>query len=302
MAIIPLTRGGPENGGNFEYPWSGDYLQAHFLSDIGRKRKQNEDSCILCAPEDKKLEQERGLLFAVADGMGGVTGGEFASRLALQSIVEYYYGGPPGNIPERLRQAVIEANRRIFEEAENHPEYHGMGTTVSLVLVNGDSAYLAQVGDSRVYLWRAGRNPLSQLTEDHSIVAEQVRNGYLSEEEAQNHSLKNLITRAVGTREAIKVDLFSLKLQVGDSLLICSDGLSNMVRDDEIAAALKNKNLQAAARVLVGRALEAGGTDNITVALVRVTKQPPKMKLDEGATPVPVSNRSFLARLKRLFG
>lgn len=301
MALVPLTRGGPDDGGNYEHQWSGEYLQAHLLSDIGKKRQQNEDSCILCAPEDKRLEQERGFLFAVADGMGGVSGGEFASRLALHSIVERYYTGVEPGIPERLREAVMTANKRIYEEAENHPEYHGMGTTVSVVLVNGENAYVAQVGDSRVYLWRTGRRRLWQLTEDHSLIAEQVRNGYLSEEEAQNHSLKNLITRAVGTREAITVDLFALKLEVDDAILICSDGLSNVVKDEEIAGAMRLNSLQGAARVLVGHALEAGGPDNITVALLKVIKQPPKTELDEGAVQVPLRNSGLFSRLLRLF-
>ncbi len=301
MATIPLTRGGPDDGANFEYQWTGDFLQAHLLSDIGKKRKQNEDSCILCAPDDKKLEQERGILFAVADGMGGVSGGEFASRLALQAIVERYYTGTQTGIPQRLALAVTAANQRIYEEAENHPEYHGMGTTVSIVVIHGENAYLAQVGDSRVYLLRSGKQPLVQLTEDHSIVAEQVRNGYLSEKEAQNHSLKNLITRAVGTREAVKVDLFCLKLQENDALLICSDGLSNMVRNEDIIEGLKMKSPQAGARILVGRALEAGGTDNITAAVIRVTDEPPKTDLHEGATPISLAGGGFLSRLKKLF-
>ena len=301
MATTPLTRGGPDDGGNFEYQWSGDYLQAHLLSDVGKKRKQNEDSCILCAPDDRRLEQERGILFAVADGMGGVSGGEFASRLALQAIVERYYTGPEINIPERLTKSVLAANRRIYEEAENHPEYHGMGTTVSIVLIHGENAYLAQVGDSRVYLLRKYAPPLMQLTEDHSIVAEQVRNGYISEKEAQKHSLKNLITRAVGTREAVKVDLFCLKLQEEDSLLICSDGLSNLLHDNDIIEGLKMKSLQAAARVLVGRALEAGGTDNITATIIRVTAKPPKTDLYEGAKPVTLAHKGFFSRLRRFF-
>ena len=300
MASIPLTRGGPQSGGSFEYQWSGDFLQVHLLSDVGKKRTKNEDYCILCAPEDKRLAHERGILFSVADGMGGVSGGEFASRLALHTIVEHYYTDPEETIPERLLKAINTANQRIFEEAENHPEYHGMGTTVSVVVVDGDYAYIGQVGDSRVYLTRQDQR-IWQLTEDHSLVAEQVRSGYLSEEEARNHSLKNLITRAVGTREAIKVDLFSFRIEQGDSLLVCSDGLSNMVNDEEIADAMCLPKLQGAARRLVGQALEAGGPDNITVSAMRVIKPPPPGKLHEGAHEVTLSRHGFFGKLKRIF-
>ena len=183
MALIPVTKAGPDETGSFEFHWSGEHLDAHMLTDVGSKRTRNEDGCILCAPEDESIAKERGYLFAVADGMGGVSGGEFASRLALQTLIEEYYARPSDSVTTRMRESVEQANRRIQEEAENHPEYYGMGTTISALLVHGDTAYIAQVGDSRVYLLRNG-GPLRQLTEDHSLVAEQVRNGYISEEEA----------------------------------------------------------------------------------------------------------------------
>ncbi|MFA6242492.1 MAG: protein phosphatase 2C domain-containing protein, partial [Candidatus Hydrogenedentales bacterium] len=154
MAVTPLTLSGPDKGGSFEYHWAGAYLQAHLLSDVGKKRTRNEDGCIICAPEDKRIANDRGIFLAVADGMGGVSGGDFASRLALQTMVEEYYGSQEPNIPARLRDSIERANRRIFEEAENHPEYYGMGTTVSALAIIGDHVYIAQVGDSRVYLRR----------------------------------------------------------------------------------------------------------------------------------------------------
>lgn len=300
MALVPLTQGGPDSGENYEYRWSSGYLQAHFLSDVGKKRTQNEDYCILCAPEDRDLERDRGFLFAVADGMGGVSGGEFASRLALHTVAEHYYQGSEETAPARLRESVNLANRRIYEEAENHPEYQGMGTTVSAVAIKGDHAYIAQVGDSRVYLAREG-NGIKQVTDDHSLVAEQVRNGYISEEEARNHSLKNLITRAVGTREGIKVDLFCCHLHAGDNLVICSDGLSNVVSDHEIANASKLESLQGVARILVGHAIEAGGPDNITVAVLRVTSPPPRTRREEGAQSINCNKLGFLGKIRNIF-
>lgn len=299
MAGAFLTRTGPEGGGNFEYQWSGEYLQAHLLSDVGKKRAHNEDSCILCVPEERVGPGEQGLLFAVADGMGGVSGGEFASRLALQTLADEYFGTAGGSIPSRLREALRKANQRIYEEAEHNPQYHGMGTTVSAVVVQGDCAYVAQVGDSRVYMSR-DNGTIWQITDDHSLVAEQVRNGVLSEEEARTHALKNLITRAVGTKDSIEIDLFAVRLQEKDTLLICSDGLSNVVKDDEIAHTLKANTVQGAARVLVGRALEGGGPDNITVVLLRVMKCPPRAKLEEGAVKVTLQRPGLFSRLRRL--
>ncbi|MCL4692033.1 MAG: Stp1/IreP family PP2C-type Ser/Thr phosphatase [Candidatus Hydrogenedentes bacterium] len=299
MAVIAHTHTGPEKGGNYEYHWSGAYLEAHLISDVGKKRSRNEDSCAMCAPDDPRIVQERGLLFAVADGMGGVSGGDFASRLALQTLAEEYYARRESNIPIRLNESISQANRRIYQEAENHPEYYGMGTTVSALLIDGDHAYIAQVGDSRVYLLRKGE-PIWQITDDHSLVAEQVRNGYISEQEARTHSLKNLITRAVGTKEAVNVDLFAVQLRTGDTLLICSDGLSNVVENDQLATAMAGENLQGAGRVLVGRALSAGAPDNVTAVLVRATGALPRTRFHEGAQKVSLTRSGLLGALRRL--
>ena len=299
MPTIPLTKAGPEDGGNFHLVWSGPFLQSHFSSDVGKKRRHNEDSCILCAPEDPVLAEERGYLFAVADGMGGASAGEFASSLALETIVDIYFNGDASAVPTLLENALQQANRRVFTEAEQNPEYQGMGTTVSAVVIRGDCAYAAQVGDSRVYISRPPE-PLRQITDDHSLVAEQVRNGFISEEEARTHSLKNLITRAVGIKDAIKVDLFAFRVRQGDTLLICSDGLSNMVEDKSIANAIALDTLDAAAQQLIDEALANGGTDNVSVALIRIEDTPPRTHMDEGAAEVTFSQPGFFQRIKRL--
>lgn len=280
-----MVRLGPDSGGNFEYGWSNHYLEAHVISDVGKKREHNEDSCVLCAPQDLDLLQDRGFVFAVADGMGGASAGEYASRLTLTTLFEKYFASIGGNIPEHVRQAIETANASVFEKATADPAYHGMGCTVSSVSIVGDCAYIGQVGDSRVYLWRESVG-LVQLTHDHSLVAEQVRSGLISEEEARTHSLKNLITRAVGIKDQVAVDLFCLKLEKDDILLICSDGLCNMVDDESIAKSLTTKSLQGAARLLVGRALDNGGHDNITVEVIRVIDSPPKRPMHDGCTPV----------------
>lgn len=299
MAVIPNTQIGPPRGGNFEYHWTGPFLEVHLLSDVGKKRQRNEDGCALCVPEDKKLARERGILCAVADGMGGVSGGDFASRLGLQTLVEEYYARTEPSPALRLAEAVNQANRRIFQEAENHPEFYGMGTTMCAMLIHGDHAYIAHVGDSRLYLHRHG-DGLFQITEDHSLVAEQVRNGYISEEEARTHSLKNLITRAVGTKDDVKADLYAVKLKVGDTALICSDGLSNVVDNTQIAGIVTGENLQGAARVLVGRALEGGAPDNVTALLVRVTDPPFKTSTAQGAKLVTIGKPGLFGALRRL--
>lgn len=297
MAVIPQTQLGPPRGGNFEYHWSGPFLEVHLLSDVGKKRQRNEDGCALCVPEDKELARERGILCAVADGMGGVSGGDFASRLGLQTLVEEYYARNEATVPARLQEAVSQANRCIFQEAENHPEFYGMGTTMCALLVHGDHGYIAHVGDSRLYLYR---DALYQVTEDHSLVAEQVRNGYISEDEARTHSLKNLITRAVGTKDAVKADLYAVKLKVGDTIMMCSDGLSNLVDDQSISGILTGGNLQGAARVLVGRALEAGAPDNVTVVLLRVIAPPFKTQLAQGAKHVTIGKTGIIGALRKL--
>ncbi len=175
-----------------------------------------------------------------------------------------------------------------------------MGTTITAVLMLSDVAYIAHVGDSRLYLHRKGHG-LHQVTEDHSLVAEQVRNGIISEDEARHHALKNLITRAVGTKRAVDVDLLAFHVKAGDTILICSDGLAGVVAEDDIAQSLEGGNLTGAGRLLLGKALEAGGPDNVTTALVRVTKQPPPGHIQPGAHVVASLNGGLFSRLRDFF-
>jgi protein phosphatase len=254
---------------------------------------------MMCSPRDRALFEQWGMLFAVADGMGGASAGELASRLALETIVTEYYTALSETIPTRLRDALAAANRTVFVESENDPNFHGMGTTVSTTVIHGDCAYIAQVGDSRVYIKRADE-PVIQVTNDHSLVAEQVRNGFLSAEEAKTHSLKNLITRAVGIRDSVKTDLFALKIRANDTILICSDGLTNFVEDKDIVEAMMADSLQGVARMLVGHALNGGGSDNITAVLIRITKEPPERDMQAGATEVPIEKQGLFRKMKTL--
>lgn len=298
--LTPITEYGPLDGKNYEFGWQGPWLQAHLLSDVGCKRAKNEDSCMMCIPEPRGLAEKRGLLFAVADGMGGASAGEYASRMALQLLREAYYANEKDSVPKALELALAHANERVFEEAEVNPTYAGMGTTVSACVLLGDWVYIAQVGDSRVYLVRE-RSGIYQLTHDHSLVAEQVRNGLITEDEARTHSLKNLITRAVGIKESVAVDLFAVRVRQNDTLLLCSDGLCNVVPDDYLARALANGDLRAGTRGVVKEAINEGGPDNITVITIRFKAQPPKAPLEEGAEAIEPAPPSLVERLRRLF-
>ncbi len=299
--LIAGAKFGPLDGHHFQHHWEGAGLQACLLSDLGKRRKNNEDSCILCVPEDDRIREKRGMVFALADGMGGATAGEYASRMALNVLVHRYYEGEDDSIPRSLKVAIERANLEVFEEAEVNPALSGMGTTVSAMVILGDWAYIAQVGDSRVYLHRP-ETGLLQVTRDHSLVAEQVRNGLISEEEAESHSLKNLITRAVGIKTNVDVDLFSVQLKKGDTLLLCSDGLSNMVSDAAIEETLAGSDLKGGTESLIRDALNAGGTDNITVVTVRVTATPASSACQEGAEAVAMPRPGFWKRLRRALG
>ena len=298
---VAVAHSGQVDGENYEYHWSGSHIEAHLLSDVGKKREHNEDSCILCVPEETALAKGRGFLFAVADGMGGASAGEFASAMALAILTDHYYSDTEHGIPQRLCAALGEANRRIFDEAERNADRHGMGTTASIVVVADEWAYIAQVGDSRVYVQRPKHPYPIQITEDHSVVAEQVKGGYITEQEAKTHTLRNLITRAVGIAAHVTPDLFAFRLRKDDTLLICSDGLSNLVTDSELSKALECEDLDAATHELVDHALDRGGSDNITAILIRITQDPEPRMQDSGATEVVFEETGIFSRLLGAF-
>ncbi|MGH3022388.1 MAG: Stp1/IreP family PP2C-type Ser/Thr phosphatase [Gaiellaceae bacterium] len=231
-------------------------------TDAGRVRRRNEDSLVLDPP-----------LFAVADGMGGAQAGEVASRLAAAAFREYHDADELD--PEERVQAIIqEANRRIYERARSDAGASGMGTTVTAALVGDGDVVLGHVGDSRAYRIREGS--LEQLTEDHSLVADLVRSGRLTPEEAGEHPQRSVITRALGTDPEVDVDTLVLQPDAGDLFLLCSDGLPTMVSDEEILRTIERAaSLDDAARDLVRAANSGGGEDNITVVLFRVDGEEP---------------------------
>jgi PPM family protein phosphatase len=227
------------------------------LSHRGRRRRHNEDAYVVQPP-----------LFAVADGMGGAKAGEVASALAADAVQESRNDGQSGEA--RVAALIEEANRRVFRRASEDRDASGMGTTMTAALVEGDEVAIGHVGDSRAYLIREGR--LEQLTDDHSLVAELVRSGKLTPEEAESHPQRSVITRALGTEADVDVDTFSVRAAPGDLFLLCSDGLTSMVDDETILDAVERHraDLKEAAKALVNAANRGGGEDNITVVFFEV--------------------------------
>lgn len=251
------------------------------LSDVGRVRVLNEDTCYVGElPLD---DQNIAVLCLVADGMGGAKAGEEASRLAAEALRQQLAGtlkGVAASSDEEwqglLRTAASRANRRVYQESQTNAEQRGMGTTLTAALLIGDRAQIAQVGDSRAYLFNqsgitADGAAHAQLTNDHSLVARLVDIGQITAEEARTHPQKHMLYRSLGTDPSVDIDTFSQSLQNGDVLLLCSDGLTNHVDDHELAQiVLGNDDPDAACAALVALANERGGRDNISAIVVRV--------------------------------
>jgi PPM family protein phosphatase len=229
-------------------------------SDTGRRRRRNEDNYVVAPP-----------LFGVADGMGGAQAGEVASQLAASALES----GDPEALEgtKRLDALIQEANRRIYDRASTDPTASGMGTTMTVALVEGMTVAIGHVGDSRAYLVRGEQ--MEQLTEDHSLVNELLKTGKLSEEEAHVHPQRSVITRAVGTDPDVDVDGFTIEAEDGDVFLICSDGLSDMVDDEQILEVVHSNrdDLDKAVKELVAAANKGGGEDNITAVAFQISSE-----------------------------
>jgi serine/threonine protein phosphatase PrpC len=238
-------------------------------TDTGLARRANEDSLLARAP-----------LFVVADGMGGAQAGEVASRTAVECFSHALSDGE-GDHERSLRERIAEANARIYQLSRSNADQAGMGTTLTALYVAEESVALAHVGDSRAYCLRDGR--LSQLTEDHSLVDELIRQGRLTPAEAQDHPQRSVITRALGPEPTVEVDTATREARAGDVYLVCSDGLTTMVPEERLAEILlREPTLRAAGEAMLRAANEAGGRDNITVILVRLEEAPP------GSAPAPL--------------
>lgn len=235
-------------------------------TDTGRQRRDNEDNAYVRAP-----------LFVVADGMGGAQAGEVASALAVE---EFRQPLPDAGTPEqRLAERVQSANRRIYDTAQTDHEHAGMGTTLTAAYLEDADLAVAHVGDSRAYIFRDGA--LTRLTQDHSLVEELVRRGKLTEEQAAEHPQRSIITRALGIEQAVEVDTWTYPVRAGDVVLMCSDGLTSMIGEDQITTVLAAEpDLDRAGERLIAEANAAGGRDNITVVLFRLEETDPRSPHD----------------------
>lgn len=252
------------------------------VTDIGRRRASNQDRFIAQALD---TPSGRLVLLAVADGMGGAAGGEIASAHAVDELLRVVGEAVASDDAQILAQAIAAANRVIYSHARSDPELHGMGTTMVAALVRGQSLVVGHVGDSRAYLVRGTK--IHRLTADHSWVAEQVRRGELTEEEAATSAFRNILTRSVGVNEQVEPDLSPpLTLEPGDILLLCSDGLHSVVNDATIARMVQAGEPSETAQRLVDLANERGGPDNITVVVARVAgASPPETGPPTAAPP-----------------
>ena len=244
-------------------------IDASVQTDKGCVREINEDSGRMVRPADPQLLASKGTLVVVADGMGGHSAGEVASQMAADVVSRVYYE-TKAEPSAALKRAVEEANRQIHQAAAEDEAKHGMGTTCTALALCGGRAYAAHVGDSRLYMLRAGR--LYQLSEDHSAVNEMVKLGIITKEQARTHEDKNVILRALGTTPEVEVSVLEpFRVREGDRYLLCSDGLHDLVLEDEIASILsETEDIHAAGERLIALAKERGGHDNITVGIIAI--------------------------------
>ncbi len=241
-------------------------------TDIGHTRASNEDSFISVVPEDEDVLRARGALFVVSDGMGGHSRGDVASEMAIRYVNDAYYHDLHNDIPTALAQAVKQANAAICQEnaaeqARGATDAH-MGATCVAAVLHERMLYAANVGDSRVYVLHAGQ--LRQITRDHSLVAQMVERGELSAAEMRTHEMRNVIYRSLGAGD-VEVDLFTEPVEAGDTLILCTDGLCGVVPDEELHAIVEHYGPEESVQQLIARANEAGGPDNITAIVVRVS-------------------------------
>lgn len=265
------------------------------LTDVGRKRPHNEDNMAYVIPKDPQVMTKKGALFIVADGMGGHAAGEVASEIAVDTVSYAYYQEDIDDIAVSLVHAIKRANTLIHQRAAENMLRSGMGTTCVAGVLRGSTAYIANVGDSRTYLVRNGQ--VRQISQDHSWVAEQVRAGLLTEEQARSHAQRNVITRCLGTQADVEVDIFAEELEEGDSFILCSDGLSGFVSDDDLRAIVNQYVPQESVYHLVERANENGGPDNITAIVVRIQEvgwEPPSAHRNGHANGLDIANQTTL--------
>jgi serine/threonine protein phosphatase PrpC len=247
-------------------------LDAAGASDRGVKREHNEDAWSGPHPDlAPKQISAKGRLYLVADGVGGHQAGDVASKMAVEIVQQRYYADPAPDVATRLKSAIQTANQQIEQEASARPTRRGMGTTVITAVFLGGTLTVANVGDSRAYLIRDGH--AQQISHDHTWVADQVRAGLLTRDEAAKHPQRNIITRSLGTRYELDIDIFERNIKPGDSVLLCSDGLSNVLADEEMGDLVNRTwTAEAAAKELVELTLKRGAPDNVTAVVITIVR------------------------------
>jgi len=255
------------------------------LSDIGNSRTNNEDCC------GKWVESPTDAVFAVADGVGGYEGGEVASTMAVETVIEAYRESPAEWGPaKRLHRAVQRANIEIYNRAITVPELRRMATTLTAATVNGGALSVAHVGDCRLYLLRSGQ--VQQLTRDHTVVGEKVRMGLISAKQARHHPERSALNRCLGHELIVSVDRITTPLRQGDRLILCSDGLYSVIEDHELDRLTRVLGAEAVCRLLIEEGVARGTIDNLTVAFLRMN----------GSTPFAPAPSGWRSRLRKLFG
>lgn len=237
-------------------------------TDMGQVRENNEDKFDFYEPEIPSILAARGSLFAVGDGIGGALAGQIASEMLLKNLITLYYDHPAPDVETALRDAIVETNKKVYDLAQMIPERAGMGSTLTAAVFVEDRVVIAQVGDSRAYLIRD--NIARQVTSDHSWVEEQVKAGVLTRYDAETSPFRNLITRSIGAAPTVQPDFYEEKARVGDIWLLCSDGLTGHVHDEEIVRIVIKHSPSEATRQLVELANAHGGRDNITVIILSI--------------------------------
>jgi PPM family protein phosphatase len=248
-------------------------IEVVILSDLGNIRTNNEDSAVFFRNGDERILQEKGYLLIVADGMGGHQAGEVASSMSVEIISkEYFTQHNKGAVEKSLAQAFSLANKKIFDLSSHNRAYLGMGTTCTALIVIDQSVYYGHVGDSRAYVFK--NNLFSRITEDQTYVQDLVNSGDITVEEAEAHPKRNILTNAMGTKPDLRIETgkCDFLFEKNDRLLLCSDGLYDYLKDEEMAEILGNKSLQEAAAFMIAEAKRRGGHDNITVVLAEKTE------------------------------
>lgn len=245
-------------------------VDVSFATDVGCRRDHNEDRFLFFEPDDPLILEKKGRIAIVADGVGGHRAGEIASELAVKLVKQGYYANELQDPPLALVSAFEIANHTLYQLSVSDTSYQGMGTTCTVLVLKEGQAYCAHVGDSRLYLLR--NDGILQLTEDHSVVMEMVKQGIISAEEARHHPNKNIILRALGASPQVQISSWDAPLQIqeGDLFLLCSDGLYDLVEDEEMRKIARSENLSSACGRLITLAKERGGYDNISIGLLQV--------------------------------